>query len=234
MNFARPGELYDAAVPKPLIPAEVIYASALELLDSEGSSGLQARRLAAHLGISTRTLYQQVGGREELTRVLVARHFSRMRLEFKRYATWESTAYHWCMALHESLRAHPHLTEVMTIADREAIVDYVNALVKATVEEGFSRRIAVECGRSLVNVTINHAVTEVHALRGIRQSTVTPQQTANLEKNFPQTVRWIIAGVRAQSEAAAAKTRGRGTGPARRAKSAGVSPRRRASRQANA
>lgn len=215
-------------MPKPLIPAETIYASALELLDSEGSSGLQARRLSAHLGISTRTLYQQVGNREELTRALVARHFSQMRLEFKRYATWESTAYHWCMVLHESLRAHPHLTEVMTIADREAIVDYVNAFVKATVQEGFPRRVAVECGRSLVNVTINHSVTEVHALRGIKESTVTQQQTANLEKSFPQTVRWIIAGVRAQS-AAATKSR-RTARSAAPAKPARVSSRQRTSK----
>ncbi|MGW0183702.1 TetR family transcriptional regulator, partial [Nocardia sp. NPDC003345] len=59
---------------KPLIPAEDIYARALELLDAEGLGALSAQRLVRDLRISTRTLYQQVGNREELTRALVARH----------------------------------------------------------------------------------------------------------------------------------------------------------------
>ncbi|BBX63309.1 hypothetical protein MSAS_24830 [Mycobacterium saskatchewanense] len=219
---------------KPLISAEKIYASALELLDTEGPSGLQARRLSAHLGISTRTLYQQVGNREELTRALVARHFARIGLQFKPYSTWDSTAYRWCMALHESLRAHPHLTEVMTIADREVIVDYVNALIKATVQEGFSRRIAVEFARTLLNVTINHSVTEVHALRGITEKTVTHQQIVNLEKNFPQTVRWIIAGVRAQAQTAATTTRRASPSLTPRSKTSKSVSRQRASSRAGA
>ena len=40
-------------MPRPLIPAEVIYERALALLDAEGADALSARRLAADLGIST-------------------------------------------------------------------------------------------------------------------------------------------------------------------------------------
>ncbi|NED67315.1 TetR family transcriptional regulator, partial [Streptomyces sp. SID10244] len=58
---------------KPLIPVETIYERALVLLDDEGDSALSTRRLAADLRISTRTLYQQVGNRENLIRALVAR-----------------------------------------------------------------------------------------------------------------------------------------------------------------
>src|ERR1700739_1546421 len=121
---------YDAAVARPLIPVEVIYTRALELLDAEGAGALNARRLAAELKISTRTLYQQVGGRGELIRALVARHSSQLRLDFREFDTWESTALHWCLALHDALRAHPHLTELMAIDDRTAVEDYGNNLVK--------------------------------------------------------------------------------------------------------
>lgn len=195
-HFRRP-RLYDAAVPKPLIPAEAIYASALELLDDVGPDALQARRLSAHLGISTRTLYQQVGNRDELTRALVARHFRRMRLEFKQHSTWEATAFHWCMTLHDNLQAHPHLTGLMTIADRQAVVAYVNELIKITVKEGFSRRIAVECSRSLANVTLNHAIIGVRAMHEPEYRPETATEKSRFDRNFPQTVRWIIAGVRA-------------------------------------
>jgi AcrR family transcriptional regulator len=187
---------------RPLIPVEVIYARALTLLDAEGSGGLNARRLAADLHISTRTLYEQVGNREQLIRALVARHFSQLRLAFKEYKDWETTALRWCIAFHDTLRAHPFLTELMTIEDREAVVDYVNKLVEAAVREGFPRRLAVEGCRSLVNVTINHTIVEVRALREPEHSAKSASEAAKIEKNFPMTIRWILAGIRAEHDAA--------------------------------
>ncbi len=150
---------------KPLIPVEAIYEHALTLLDAEGSDALTTRRLAADLKISTRTLYQQVGSREELVRALVARHFSQLRLDFREYEDWETTGLKWCLNLRDALRSHPYLTELMTIDDRKAVMDYVAELTKATLREGFPRALAVECSRALVNLTINHCVMEVRALR---------------------------------------------------------------------
>jgi len=185
---------------KPLIPVDTIHTRALELLDAEGVDALNARRLAADLKISTRTLYQQVGNREQLIRALVARHFSQLRLDFEEHQTWESTALQWCLALHDTLRAHPFLTELMTIDDRTAVADYVNQLVKSTLREGISRSLAIECCRSLVNVTINHTIYEVRALREPEHSAENAEEAAKIAANFPMTIRWIIAGVRAQSQ----------------------------------
>jgi AcrR family transcriptional regulator len=189
---------------KPLIPVEVIHERALALLDAEGSEALTTRRLAAELKISTRTLYQQVGSREQLIRTLVARHFSRLRLDFHEYADWETTALKWCLALHEALRAHPFLTELMTIDDRQAVMDYIAELTKATLKEGIPRQLALECSRALVNLTINHTVMEVRAMREPRLSRDTLAESRRIEKNFPMSVRWILAGVRAESQAMSA------------------------------
>jgi hypothetical protein len=57
--------------------ADAIYARALTLLDEEGLAGISARRLAAELHCSTKTLYQQVGTQDRLIRELVARHSPR-------------------------------------------------------------------------------------------------------------------------------------------------------------
>jgi AcrR family transcriptional regulator len=187
---------------RPLIPVDAIYTRALELLDAEGPSALQARRLAADLKISTRTLYQQVGHQELLTRALVARHFSQLRLEFQERKTWEDTALHWCLSLHDALAAHPRLTELMAIDDRAAIEEYVNDLVKAALSEGFPRRLAIECCRGLVNVTINHAVVEVRALSEPEHSAGTATEMSKIAKNFPMVINWMLAGVRAEAEAA--------------------------------
>jgi AcrR family transcriptional regulator len=200
---------------KPLIPAEVIYTRALALLDAEGAEALNARRLAADLRISTRTLYQQAGNREQLVRALVARHFSQLRLEFHEYDDWDTTAFHWCMMFHDTLRAHPFLTELMTIEDRHAVEEYVNDLVKAALREGVPRRLAIEWCRTLVNVTINHTIVEVRALREPEHSAETAAETAKIEKNFPMTIRWLLAGFRA--EAKAGTTAGKSRTPRRRA-----------------
>lgn len=185
---------------KPLIPVEVIYERALALLDAEGSDALTTRRLAAELKISTRTLYQQVGSREELIRALVARHFSRLRLDFHEYEDWETTALRWCLALHDALRAHPFLTELMTVDDRTAVMDYIAELTKATLREGIPRKRAVECSRALVNLTINHSVMEVRGLREPKLSRDSAAEARRIEKNFPMSVRWILAGVRADAQ----------------------------------
>jgi AcrR family transcriptional regulator len=185
---------------KPLIPVEVIYERALALLDAEGSQALTTRRLAAELKISTRTLYQQVGSREQLVRALVAQHFSQLRLDFHEYENWQTTALHWCLALHDALRAHPFLTELMTIDDRKAVMDYIDELTKATLQEGIPRDLALECSRALVNLTINHTVMEVRAMREPKLSRDTLAESRRIEKNFPMSVRWIIAGVRADAQ----------------------------------
>ena len=186
-------------MPRSLIPVEEIYGRALALLDSEGAGALNARRLAADLKISTRTLYQQVGRCEKLIRTLVAQHFSRLKLDFREYDTWESTALHWCLVLHDALRVHPFLTELMTIDDREAVTDYVDDLLNATVREGIPRALAVECCRALVTVTINHAIVEVRALREPEHSPESAVETARIAENLPTTIRWILTGVRADA-----------------------------------
>jgi AcrR family transcriptional regulator len=182
---------------KPLIPADDILTHALDLLDTEGIEALSVRRLSAALKISPRTLYQQVGNREALIRALVARHFAQLKLDFKEYDTWESTALHWCLALHDALRAHPFLTELMTIEDRSAVTDYVDALLNATLQEGISRSLATECCRGLAHMTINHSIVEV---RGLREEMRSASETAKIEQNFPRLVEWVISGVRAEAQ----------------------------------
>ena len=184
---------------KPLIPVEMIYSHALKLLDAEGQQALNARRIAADLKCSTRTLYQQVGNREQLIRALVARHFSQLKLEFHESGTWESTAWQWCRALHEALLAHPYLTELMIFDDRAAVASYVNELLTSLMQSGIDRRLATECCRALANTTINHAITEVQALRQPPQHHESGSGTPAAKKSFRRTIQWIIVGVRQEA-----------------------------------
>ena len=91
-------------------------------------------------------------------------------------------------------------TELMTIVDRNAVMDYIAELTKATLNEGIPRGLALECSRSLVNLTINHTVMEVRDLHEPKLSRDTLAESRRIEKNFPMTVRWILAGIRAETE----------------------------------
>lgn len=193
---------------KPLIPAEDILARALELLDADGPAALNVRRLSADLKISPRTLYQQVGNQEQLIRALVDRHFSQLRLDFVEYDTWAETALQWCLALNKALCAHPYLTEMMTLDDRSAVTHYVQALLKASVRAGISRPLAIESCRGLTNLTINHSIAEVRALRESASSPATATEVTKIRKNFPKLVQWVIAGVQAEAESKAKSVNG--------------------------
>jgi AcrR family transcriptional regulator len=186
---------------KPLIPVDLIYAHALALLDAEGTQALTTRRLAADLRISTSTLYQQVGSREQLIRTLVDRHFSELRLEFREYGDWETTALRWCETLRDALYAHPFLTELMTVDDRDAIMTFVNDLLEATLAEGMSTKLATECCRTLVNFTINHSVMEVRGRAEPKLGRGSRAESARIEQNFSMAIGWILAGVRQEAAA---------------------------------
>ena len=192
---------------KPLIPVDVIYEHALALIDAEGAHALNARRLASDLKCSTRTLYQQVGNREELIRALVGRHFSQLQLDFHEYDTWESTAVQWSLALHDALQAHPFLTELMNVDDRAAVTSYVDKLLKSLVQAGIDRRLATDCCRSLVNTTINHTIVEAQALRQVPPTRAGGLDAKKRQQSYLRTIDWIVAGVR--QEALTTTTTGR-------------------------
>jgi hypothetical protein len=69
-----------------------------------------------------------------------------------------------------------------------------------------------------VNVTINQTIVEVRALREPEHSAGTAAEVAKIAKNFRMVIRWIIAGVRTDTEAASSqpKTSARAKAAARR------------------
>jgi AcrR family transcriptional regulator len=181
--------------PQPSISAETIYERTLVLLDAEGARAVTVRRVAADLKISTRTLYKRIGNRDNLIRNVVELHFGKLGLVLHEYDCWESTALNWCLALHETLLAHPHLTELMTDGHGNFLLDYVREIIEVTVQEGIPQRIAAECCRSLVHLTIADAIMEIRTSRGFNCSV----KTSSMARNLPETIGWILAGTRAVS-----------------------------------
>ncbi|MDQ1474890.1 MAG: hypothetical protein QOE62_119 [Actinomycetota bacterium] len=185
--------------PQPSISAETIYEHALVLLDAEGARAVTVRRLAADLRISTRTLYKRIGNRDNLIRNVVELHFAKLNLSFRECGSWESTASNWCLGLHGTLCAHPHLTDLMTDDHVLILGDYIHALAKVTVQEGISRDTAAECCRALANVTINDAIRQVRAKRHPNGALQADVRAPGSSRSFSEPVRLILAGVRAEA-----------------------------------
>ncbi|MET0900568.1 MAG: hypothetical protein ABWY45_21860 [Mycobacterium sp.] len=175
--------------------ADAIYARAQALLDAEGLPGLNARRLAAELKCSTKTLYAQVGSQEQLIRELVARHFAALRVEFEEAGTWQDSALRWCAAVRAELLAHPHLSELMTFDDRAAVVGYVNRLLRILLESGVQDRLARECCAVLVHTTISMTNAEIVA-SSLAAKAGLPAVSPDI---FDAAIRWIITGVETEN-----------------------------------
>jgi AcrR family transcriptional regulator len=198
---------------KPLISVETIYDAALQLLDEQGPKALSARNLAARLQCSTRTLYQQVGKREELIDKLVDHYLAGLKLEFHQGEDWQESTRAWALTIRQALLEHPNLASLMTTKHRGPIVGYVNTLLKILLQAGFGEEIALRSCRVLVNVAISLSLSEIQTpplqeLRKKRSKKEVEFETAILSKRgggkdrfqapgeiFTQTVDWIVAGM---------------------------------------
>ena len=198
---------------KPLIAAETIYDAALRLLDEQGADALSARNLARALECSTRTLYKQVGKREELIAGLVRHHLNSVKLEFHASATWQESARDWARAMRRALLAHPNLARLMKTEHREAIAGYVNELLKILLRAGFDEELALRCCRVLANVTLSLSLAEIaapdaqarHPSRSaeevrfedlaIARSGRDPQHFQEPPEVFENTISWLVSGI---------------------------------------
>ncbi|WP_405137945.1 TetR/AcrR family transcriptional regulator [Nocardia sp. NBC_01388] len=171
-------------MPKPLLSSDAIFGEALRILSDEGASGLTIRNLATHLRCSNNTLYQQVGSSEQLVRGVVARAFAELEISFDADSVWEVAVESWCTALRSTLLERPELRGLMTIADRDVVVDYVQKLLVVLERDGFSHRQAIEIGGILAHVTVSMTLSDIAA----------PGQWDD-PRVFATTVRWLIHGM---------------------------------------
>jgi len=148
---------------KPLVAVETIYNAALRLLDEKGVDALSARNLAAELKCSTRTLYQQVGKRDELVEGLIKYHLGGLSLEFHPADSWQDSTRNWARAMRHTLLDHPNLARLMTAAHRGAVASYVNELLKVLLSEGFNEELALRACRVLANITVTLTLSEIIA-----------------------------------------------------------------------
>jgi AcrR family transcriptional regulator len=203
---------------KPLVEVQAIYDTALRLLDEQGAEALSARNLAGALGCSTRTLYQQVGKREQLLEGLFNHHFKGLELQFRQGDNWQETAYAWCTTLRAAMLAHPNLSRLMTIEYREPVAAYTTRLLKVLLQAGFPRTLAFASCRALANICVSLAFAEISTpayYESRKQRSwgkinsddvlVAKQRRGNsgIPEVFTNTIKWSLAGIAREFEMSA-------------------------------
>jgi len=169
-------------VAKPLLSADAIYDEALRALAAEGPAGLAARSLSARLRCSTKTLYRQVGNRDELIRGVVSRAFASIELDFSTDTSWQDSVRSWCQALRGALVQRPGLTSLMTISDSDVVITYVTRLIRVLKRYGFTEKEAVDACNVLVHVALSLTVTDI----AVHEDT---------PEIFDTTIDWLIQGM---------------------------------------
>lgn len=186
--------------PKPTITVETITARAMKILDEEGDRALTVRRLAADLGISTRTLYKRIRNRENLLRGIAAMYASQVSLPIRRRDSWKSAALQWCTDMHHELTSHPHLTFLLGHDLRDRVVNCFDELVNLAIDEGIPRSHAVECCTTLVAITVNGALAEVRSAQLASPLWSSAGSAARVKRDLEGAIVLIVEGMQALNE----------------------------------
>jgi AcrR family transcriptional regulator len=102
---------------KPLERSAVIE-KALEILDEDGLSALTMKRLANEVGVALNTLYSAIGSKEELLSGLIDAASGEILNVSADSESWDHALIHLCTSVHESLTAHPAVTQLAMVQAR--------------------------------------------------------------------------------------------------------------------
>jgi AcrR family transcriptional regulator len=105
---------------------ETIAATALSLIDDQGVDALSLRNIAERLGVGTMTLYQHVGGREDIVDGVVTLILAEVDLSPPADADWAGLVRRIAVSLRSAALRHPRAWILVATAssDRQPLLDY--------------------------------------------------------------------------------------------------------------
>jgi AcrR family transcriptional regulator len=102
-----------ATTPRETLSRQQIVAAAMEILDTEGVSGLSMRKLAAKLDAGATSLYWHVPTKDDLVDLLIDEVWGEIDVPEPELAGWRAGALLFGHSLRSAVLRHPWLPEVM-------------------------------------------------------------------------------------------------------------------------
>lgn len=143
----------------PLLSAERIRRSGLEIIDTLGLEALSMRRLAEHLGVRAASLYNHVATKDELLHdiansIMATVDTSGFDLD------WPTGLRTWARSYREALTAHPNLVPFIASgpARRVSSLRGADAIHGGLTRAGWPRRYATMIGASAKYLVVGSAM----------------------------------------------------------------------------
>jgi AcrR family transcriptional regulator len=95
------------------LDADLLARTALQIVDEQGMSGLNARTLAARLDVGPSALYKHVHGMDALVDLVLDRALGEVDVDLDPRLTWREQAEELAHRLREVLRAHPGIAAAL-------------------------------------------------------------------------------------------------------------------------
>lgn len=155
--------------PKPSLTREQVIDAALDLIDEEGLSALNLRKLASRLGISAMTPYSYFEDKADLLDAAVDRGLEPLSAARDPEDDWEAQLRAFFLAMHRTLEAHPGLLELAMFTNGTERLDENRAvLIETLVGAGMSEGGAGDALRALTAYVLGYGA--LRRLRGLSSS----------------------------------------------------------------
>ena len=99
--------------PRPRLSRDRVVAAALDILQTDGTSGLTMARVAEAVEASPMSLYRHVRGREELLESMLDELMRRLEFDLPPERSWQENVGSWMRDVREHFLAHPQILSLI-------------------------------------------------------------------------------------------------------------------------
>ena len=173
---------------QPLTRERIIQA-AVDLTDDRGLDALSMRKLGAALGVEAMSLYNHVGGKEDILDSMVEYLFNSIG-PIDTTAGWQPTVRGAALAAKRAFASHPWSITLITTRQTlsEGSFAVMDAMIGMLLAEGYSTKTAHHAWHAIASHVMGYAFQEINSLFG---QTGDPEQEdiegliAKYSKQFP-------------------------------------------------
>ncbi len=177
---------------------ERILTAGLELLATEGVSGLSMRSLADALGTAPMSLYRHVRSKDELLNGIVALVLEKLDFDLPERGPWTKRAAAWMHSLRNQLRRSPAVVSILMQHGHytPALLRAANTLLRILSDAGFAGRDAVRACREITWSTLGFVSAEIRGPTfspSFYMQAISKSQPASAEALRPEEVAEVAA-----------------------------------------
>ncbi len=151
---------------QPLTRERIIQA-AVELADEHGLEALSMRKLGAALGVEAMSLYNHVGGKEDILDSMVEYLFHSIG-PIDTTAGWQASTRVAAMAAKRAFAAHPW--SITLLSTRETLSEgsfaVMDAMVGMLLADGYSTEVAHHAWHAVASHVMGYAFQEINSVFG--------------------------------------------------------------------